>query len=150
MIILGVILVIVFICVVVGRCWHHVGMRELLDLHCTLIMDLSTQCFIYELLSGIHHAQVSLSFCKLSIKIELHQLLETLIPIFRKRVSQKALYSSDTFVYLCVCCSIVCRARCHCCCSIWQKLASMRCSCPIELFLSLLLQVGINRVLLGC
>ena len=79
------------------RCgWHHFSLRELLDLHCSFVVDLlASQSLVHELLRGVDHAQVSLGLGKLRIQIKLHQLLKALISILRQRVSQQALDPSN-------------------------------------------------------
>ena len=52
---------------------HHFGLRELFDLHGSLVVDLlATEGLVNELLGSVDHAQIPLGLSKLRIQIELH------------------------------------------------------------------------------
>ena len=63
---------------------HHLRLRKLLHLHSPFIVDLSSKCLVYELLSGIDLVQVPFCLGELGVQIELHQLFKALVPILGK------------------------------------------------------------------
>lgn len=63
---------------------HHLRLRKLLHLHSPFIVNLSSKCLVYELLSGIDLVQVPFCLGELGVQIELHQLFKALVPILGK------------------------------------------------------------------
>ena len=70
---------------------------------------MSSECLVNELLSGIDLVQVPFRLGELRIQIELHQLLEALIPVLGKRVSQQTLDPGDSLHGRCRSKARICR-----------------------------------------